>query len=170
MMDRQGGHMMTTFMTTFMPAFITIISGVLVFIIGRFFEKLFIDPMKEHKTVIAEIYDGLIYHANKISNPLINTDALKDYQKASDELRRMSTKLRAATFNLQGAYWFYRFLFRAPTKKDITVACTALIGLSNSLVSAKNTEDIDRNIAYQQAILKKLKLKKFEDKAFKKTS
>ncbi|MGE7887840.1 hypothetical protein ACQKN7_10765 [Bacillus cereus] len=164
---------MTTFMTTFVPVFITIISGVFVFIIGRFIEKLFIDPMKEHKTVIAEIYDGLIYHANITVNPLVydeNTseNALKIYQDASNELRRMSTKLRAATFNLQGAYWFYRLVFRAPKKKDIMLVCSSLIGLSNCLICTKDTRDVDLNITFQQTILKKLKLNKFEDKAFKK--
>ncbi|MGR2742278.1 hypothetical protein [Bacillus sp. N6] len=156
-------------MTTFMPTFITIISGVFVFIIGRFIEKLFIDPMKEHKTVIAEIYDGLIYRTNIIVNPLeltenSNKDLQKIYQDTSNELRRMSTKLRAATFNLQGAYWFYRLVFRAPKKKDIMVVCSSLIGLSNCI----GTKDVDLNIAFQQTILKKLKLNKFEDKAFKK--
>ncbi|MGR5882748.1 hypothetical protein ACT7DC_21965 [Bacillus cereus] len=155
-----------------MTTFITIISGVFVFIIGRFIEKLFIDPMKEHKTVIAEIYDGLIYHANKTSNPLelnadTNKDTLKNYREASSELRKMSTKLRAATFNLQGAYWFYRVVFRAPKKKDITVVCTSLMALSNSLICAKGAKDkenVDRNITFQQIIMKKLKVTKFNSK------
>lgn len=160
---------MTTFMTTFMPTFITIISGVLVFIVGRFIEKLFIDPMKEHKTVIAEIYDGLIYHANIISSPLAidkhtNDEMLKKYNKASDELRRMSTKLRAATFNLNGVYWIYRLLFRAPKKKDISAACGTLIGLSNSLTYVRDVEDFDRNNHKTAYIMEKLKLTKFDSK------
>ncbi len=165
MMDRQGGHMMTTFM----PIFITIISGVFVFIIGRFIEKLFIDPMKEHKMVIAEIYDGLIYHANKIGNPLAissktDPDALKEYNQASNELRRMSTKLRAATFNLNGVYWIYRLIFWGPKKKNISEVCRALIGLSNCLTYITNIEHIERNSKKTELIMEKLKLTKFESK------
>lgn len=165
-MDRQGGHIMTTFMTVF----ITIISGVLVFTIGRFIEKLLIDPIKEHKTVIAEIYDGLIYHADKISYPLeekfqdTDADTLKYYQEASNELRKMSTKLRAATFNLQGAYWFYNLVFRAPTQKDIFEVCRKLIGLSDGL-TCKKGEGVDNakmNNDNVTLIMKKLKLTKIE--------
>ncbi|WP_142308191.1 hypothetical protein [Bacillus wiedmannii] len=157
-----------------MTTFLTILTGVFVFIIGRFIEKLFIDPMKEHKTVIAEIYDGLMYLANKIGHPLELTentdeDKLKEYREASNELRKMSTKLRAATFNLQGAYWFYRFLFKAPTIDDINVVCASLIKLSNSITYVKGAKNFERNLGFQREILEKLKLSEFEEKALKKT-
>ncbi|MGX5518842.1 hypothetical protein [Bacillus cereus] len=152
-----------------MTIFYTILTGVFVFVLGRFIEKLFIDPMKEHKMVIAEIYDGLIYHANKISNPLAidpktNPDARKDYQQASNELRRMSTKLRAATFNLNGVYWIYRLIFWGPKKKNISEVCRALIGLSNSLTYIQYLDNVERNAEKAQLIMKKLKLTKFESK------
>ena len=152
-----------------MTIFLTILTGVLVFVVGRFIEKLFIDPMKEHKMVIAEIYDGLIYHADKISNPLVNgpdtnPDALKVYQQASDELRRMSTKLRAATFNVNGAYGFYRLLFNAPKKSDINVACRDLIALANCLTYIEYLDHVRRNAEKANSIMEKLQLTKFESK------
>lgn len=147
-----------------------ILSGVLVFVIGRFIEKLFIDPIKEHKSVIAEIYDGMIFYANKIGNPQQVTEhtpdsVIADFNKASDEIRRMSTKLRAATYNLKGFYWLYRIIFRAPKLSEINEVCGSLIGISNGLLYRGDRDYlIDFNLQKQENIMQKLKLYKFENK------
>ncbi|MDG4850618.1 hypothetical protein [Peribacillus frigoritolerans] len=154
-----------------MTIFYGILSGVIVFVLGRFIEKIFIEPIKEHRMVIAEIYDGLIYHANKISNPLevtesINEDTLKDYNQASKELRRMSTKLRAATYNLKGMYKLYSILFNAPKLEQISEVCGNLIGLSNRMTykTRVSGRDIEDNYKKKELIMKKLKLDKFDKK------
>lgn len=152
---------------------IGILSGIIVFVLGRFIEKLFIDSIKEHRITIAEVYDGLIYYANRIGNPLeVNEHTLDvniaDYNKASDEIRRLSTKLRAATYNLKGVYWLYRLIFRAPKLKDISDVCQSLIGISNGLTYRGDRDYlIDFNIEKKEIIMQKLKLSKFENKIMK---
>ncbi|MDQ1144026.1 methyl-accepting chemotaxis protein [Bacillus sp. SORGH_AS 510] len=147
-----------------------ILSGVLVFVIGRFIEKLFIDPIKEHKSVIAEIYDGMIFYTNRITSPLhvtedIPNSIIAEINKVSDEIRRLSTKLRAATYNLKGFYWLYRIFFRAPSLKDINEVCGSLIGISNGLLYRDNRHHVmDFNIKKHEIIMQKLKLNKFEHK------
>ncbi|WP_142317529.1 hypothetical protein [Bacillus sp. AFS002410] len=151
-----------------MTMFYTILTGVLIFVLGRIIEKMIIDPIKEYWAIVAEIYDGMIFYANRTSNPIAIDKATPDEIKkhinqVSDDIRRLSTKLRIATYNMR---WFYKFhsLFGAPKLKDINEVCGALIGLSNSLTYVKDFEPIERNIKYQKLIFEKLKLTKFENK------
>lgn len=147
-----------------------ILSGVVVFVLGRFIEKLFIDPIKEHRNVIAEIYDNMIFYANRISNPLLHTEktsqiSIDDYNKASDNIRRLSTKLRAATYNLHGVYGLYQIMFRAPSLKDISEVCGCLIGISNGLIYQDSRRElVDFNVEKREIIMQKLKLEKIHNK------
>ena len=48
---------------------ITIISGILIFVIGDFLKSLFVEPIHILRGLIGEIADSLVYHANIYSNP-----------------------------------------------------------------------------------------------------
>lgn len=154
-----------------MTMFYTILTGVLIFVLGRIIEKVIIDPIKEHRSVIGEIYDGLIFHAGRISSPLKvtaeTTEAeINRYNEASKDIRRLSMKLRVAIYNINWFYKFYSF-FGAPKFNDISETCRTLIGLSNSLFQTKHSDNVLENIAYKKSIMDKLKLTKFEDKLLK---
>lgn len=159
-----------------MNIFITVLTGVFIFIIGRWIEKFYIDPIKEQKMVISDVYDTLTFFANKYTNPLIISRELKqedeafydkkieEFNKISYEIRKLSTKLRGHTFNIK-FYSIYSFFGNVPSKDDILDACAELIGLSNNLIAFEESKRslANENIKSKERIFIKLRIKKFEE-------
>ena len=75
----------------------TILSGVVVFILGQFELRLTIEQVQEFSRIRGEINSALIYYANFISNP--GTGSLEMQNQISDNLRKLSSQLMA-TVNL----------------------------------------------------------------------
>ena len=79
----------------------------------------------------------------------------------------MSTKLRAATFNLKGMYKLYSILFNAPKLEQISAVCGNLIGLSNSMTYIRRSSSryiSEDNYKKKELIMKKLRLDNFDKK------
>ncbi|WP_340121977.1 hypothetical protein [Methylobacter svalbardensis] len=126
--------------------FLTIFSGVTVYVLGQIAVKLVIDPVQDFKKTIGQISHYLIEYKNIIDNPGVgDNDKICD---ASQHLRKLSSQLQAHLY-LVPLYTITASTFRLPGKEQISIAGKALIGLSNSLhhasenVYAGNSKDID---------------------------
>lgn len=124
---------------------LTIIGGVIVYVLGRIIEKFIIEPIHSQKEVIGIIADQLIFFANLYLNPSSDYHDEK-YRKASEEIRRLSSILNAKTFAVP-CYKFLEKIKVVDPKKNILEASTNLIGLSNSffLVPIERTQALQND-------------------------
>lgn len=108
---------------------LTIIGGIFIYTVGQIISKFFIEPIHEQKKIIAEINDVLIFYANQF---YLYSEKDDNADKIVDKIRSLSTELRARTSFIP----CYRMLSRMKwvlKEERIQEACTALIGLSNSV-------------------------------------
>jgi len=121
-----------------MTIFATVISGVLVFMLGQIVVKFVIDPIKELKELLGEIQFSLIFYAQAIYTPV---DDRAGEDAAQKVIRDLASKLRAKTEVIPWYSFFSRiskgFL---PLKKNVMEASSQLIGLSNSLKKEDRSE------------------------------
>lgn len=117
--------------------FLTVLSGVITFVIGQLVLKLVIDPVQELKKTIAQISHSMIDHANVIANPGVPSDDVM--KETSKHLRQLSSQLHAHLY-LVPLYNVTAKIFRLPTKEQLLVASGSLIGLSNSVFCANPSE------------------------------
>jgi len=128
--------------------FITIMSGVIVFIASQYFLEIVIKPYSRYKNIKYKILNGLKFYSRIITNPLeleyfeessvletyfteekrkLYQNKTNDYIKISDEIRMLSCELDEFYYAIPG---WYRKLF---IKDDVEKASSNLIGVSNSL-------------------------------------
>ena len=128
--------------------FITILSGVIIFIISQYFLELLIKPCSRYKNIKYKILNKLKFYSRIITNPLefeyfeespaLKTeftkekrkeyqDKVNDYKKISDEIRMLSCELDEFYYAIPK---FYRNFF---INDEVDKASSNLIGLSNSL-------------------------------------
>ncbi len=126
----------------FVTIFATVISGVLIFVLGQIVVKFLIDPIKELKEILGEIQFSLIFHAQAIYTPVEDRAGEDAAQKV---IRDLASKLRA---KIEVIPWYSlcsrisrEFL---PPKKNIMDASSQLIGLSNS-VKKEDRSEVNRN-------------------------
>ncbi|MHA1279697.1 MAG: hypothetical protein ACTSQ8_21040 [Candidatus Helarchaeota archaeon] len=112
-----------------MTVFFTIISGVVVFVLGQIALKLFVEPWQRQRDCVAQIAHVLMYYANVYSNPGLGTEERNS--EASVETRRVASELIASCYRIP----FYRIVSRSPlfpSMDEVNDARKHLIGLSNS--------------------------------------
>lgn len=110
--------------------FITVLSGVLTYVLGQLVVKLVIDPVQETKRTIGQVAYSLIEKANIISNPgVLSAEEMNDTAK---HLRQLSSQLNSHLY-LVPRYPLTAKVFRLPQKESVLKASSFLIGLSNSL-------------------------------------
>jgi len=117
-------------MTSGNTIFWTIFSGVIVFVVGQIFLKVFLEPVQALNKTIGDISHSLIHYANFIGNP--GVPERDEIDKASLHLRSLSAEIQSHLY-LVPLYPFTALLFRLPPRSKILDASTALMGLSNSL-------------------------------------
>lgn len=161
-----------------MALFGTITTGFFIFILGRFFEKFVLDPWKDQRQAIGEVYQAIMFYANVYANPTNITDDSSASESDRAKIRETSKALRGASTKLLGttyAVYFYpvfSFIFNAPTRYDISQVCGNLVDLSGNL-TFKNKEENDvknKNIYYRDEIIKLLRLESFGEKLAKNKS
>lgn len=113
-----------------MEIFLTILSGVIVFILGQLVLKLLIEPIQEFRKTVADIAHALIEYANIYANP--GGVSHESEKKASEELRKLSSRLNAQMY-LIPFYQIIAKLFRLPPRDKLVGAASDLIGLSNGV-------------------------------------
>lgn len=130
-----------------MTVLLTIISGVVVFVLGQLVVKLVIDPVADLRTTIAEISHALVFHAEVYSNPGITGE---ERERATKEtLRRLSSDLNAAIYLIPAYAWTSR-VFALPSRAEITEAAGQLIELSNSVSDSPLNHGIENFSRYQK--------------------
>ena len=124
-----------------LSVFLTILTGVLVFVLGQIVLKLFIEPWQRQRECVAQIASNLMYYANVYSNPGIGTKERNI--EAADETRRMACELYASCIRIP----LYRCVSRSRMFIDmdsVNIAHKQLIGLSNSTVDGNTSTNGDR--------------------------
>ncbi len=115
--------------------FFTVLSGVITFVIGQIVVKLLLDPVQDMKKTIGQVSHTLVERANVIANPGVPTKEIMD--DTSDSLRKLSSQLHAHLY-LIPSYNMISKVFRLPSKENLLIASSALIGLSNSVYRVDN--------------------------------
>jgi len=138
-----------------MTAFITVTTGVLVFVLGQIVLKLIIEPWQAQRILIAKVAHHLMFYANVYSNPGTCKDETNS--EASAEARKLSSE----SAGLRSQIPFYSRLSRTfffPNEKHLLVVEKMLIGLSNSTRSG-DPEDNEKRI---DKIRELLEIKSYE--------
>lgn len=121
-----------------MSIFLTIISGVTVFVIGQIILKLFVEPWQIQRECIAKISNNLLLYANVYGT--INSTNSEETKIISIEIRKLAAELIASCNRIP----FYEQITKTkifPSLEIILKVQKNLIGLSNSL----NSGDSNRN-------------------------
>lgn len=118
--------------------FQTVISGVLVFVLGEIIQRYFLEPRQRYKEVIGKIDYSLKFYANIIANPGILPEKL--YLECSEVLRTLSCELEATYKQIP--------FKKLSTCKKVSDAARRLIRLSNNLSqpgeALHNSDDMDK--------------------------
>ena len=138
--------------------FLTIISGVFVFVISQYFMEFIINPMREYKKIKSKIGFAITMYACYYSNPFNYdikglSEEIKIYEDVSIELRKIGSELAG----------YIAILPKKKIKKikELNDVKRYLIGLSNGLFEHNNSRDtIKDNNEYVKQIEKILGLNK----------
>jgi len=129
-------------MSAILAFIFTVLSGVMIYVMGQIILKLMIEPVHEAKKTIAEISHSLVEYADIIHNPGVL--AQEKTIEVSQHLRRLSAQLHAHLF-LIPCYRKTAWVFGLPSRDKILTAATQLRGLSNVIFSTR--ENIHEEIA-----------------------
>jgi hypothetical protein len=113
-----------------MTVFLTVLSGVITFVLGQLIIKLLIDPVHDFRRTVADIALVLIEYTNVYANPGIAGSEIE--KKVSEEFRRLSSRLNAQMY-LIPYYQITAKIFRLPSRDKVFGAASDLIGLSNGV-------------------------------------
>lgn len=104
-------------------AFLTVLTGTLVFALGKIIESLCVQPYISYKKVIGEITYQLIFYAQAYSSKMVKKEL---HAEASDTFRKSASRLQAYYNPIE---WMH--LWFIPSRKEVDNATASLIGLSN---------------------------------------
>ena len=113
-----------------LTAFITAIMGIIGALLGYITISFVLEPIKELKKEISLVSNKLVFWAAALSNPGRHADKDKAYL----DFRESSSMIRAKYYVIPGRRFWNR-IFRFPSAKNINIACTTLIFLSNTVSS-----------------------------------
>lgn len=120
----------------------TLIGGVVLLVVGDVLKRFVIEPIYRFALIRGKIANDLVVYADVIANPGMDTsDRLGKAQKV---LRRDSAQLYARASAIPW-YRVWRGLRLLPKQKDIELACSLLIELSNSVHRSENGMCNDQN-------------------------
>lgn len=117
--------------------FFTIITGVLVFILGQIFLEFVLRPIQEYKKLKGKVAKYLVLYASCYSNPQFVEDGNSEkHDKAGEELRELASEVLAFSETTPN---YLITLILIPKKEKLKIASENLIGLSNSLYESKSS-------------------------------
>lgn len=136
--------------------FLTILSGVIVFIISQLIFEFIIKPREEFNKLKGEIFCYLTMYANIIANPL-RYSSIKDVSENKEYLDA-SKNIRLIASRFAGILESHKFVCR---KKKYYSVTNNLIRLSNNLwIDKRSKKDIyTENIKFENEIKEKFKIK-----------
>lgn len=138
----------------FVTVFTTVVSGVLVYVIGLLFNEYFLKPIQNYKNLRAKISYALTFYANLYMNPISKSS--EEYSKASLEIRKLASEVDSL---IELRPWGNIFI---PNEKRLSSASKNLIGLSNNFYSQDPFEAIKSNEAYRHEVYNSLRIKKIK--------
>ncbi|MGH8446271.1 MAG: hypothetical protein ACREVL_13445 [Solimonas sp.] len=115
-----------------MQVFQTVVSGVLVFVLGQILLKMVIEPINKLKQTFATISHAYLIHIKAVYNPVEATDDEK--KKAQDDFRLLSGQL-CADIRLIPCYGLWRRIFFLPSDAKVYEAARSLIAVGNWIAS-----------------------------------
>lgn len=134
----------------FATVFVTVLSGTLVFTLGKIIEEWVIKPRLMYKSIVAKIIVAMHEYCHIYSNGGVRTVYS---QEAYSDLRKLVGELEA-TYNTHTLKWVY-ILFKAlPKRRDNMKVSDRLIYLANATSTQREPTDIQRA---EEFIAKKLK-------------
>jgi hypothetical protein len=120
-------------------AFTTVISGLLVYVLGQWILRFIIEPMQEQRKTIGEVAFNLTFLANvgtlahvKFEGERVSSAA--DPAEACTTLRKLASQLRSSLYTIP-CYRFLEIMRLVRKREAIMQASTGLIGWSNSISS-----------------------------------
>ena len=126
-----------------LPLLTTILSGVIVYLLGQYFHVVWLIPLQEYKEIRAEIARKLLLYANVYSNVVRNDEKS---EKWKNEHIEVMAQLRLLAAELEGyiqtLYWFKLGI---PSKKKLSQAASLILELSNSCFDPYPIEQSKRN-------------------------
>lgn len=133
-------------------AFWTVITGTLVFALGKIIESLCVQPYISYKKVVGEITYQLIFYAQAYSSKNVKKEIHKE---ASDKFRESASRLQAYYNPIAWMkLWF------VPSRENVDGATASLIGLSNG--TPPRDEEATGNTKRVNSIRSMLKIKFYE--------
>lgn len=133
-------------------AFITVLTGTLVFALGKIIESLCVQPYVSYQKVIGEITYQLVLYAQAYSSKMMKAEA---HREASQKFRISAARLQ--TYYNPIAWMRLKFL---PSRGEVDKATASLIGLSNGTPPRDN--EAMGNLKRVNSIRKNLKIKFYE--------
>jgi hypothetical protein len=126
-------------MSSLVTAALTALFGILVFVVGQFAQRFFLEPIQEQRRVIGEIAYALVFYANvsdvsenrRLGRPLLE---LEDPTVVAKSLRRLASQLRSSLYTVP-FYELFSRLKAVPNKEAVLKASQGLVGWSNSIHS-----------------------------------
>ena len=111
----------------FFTNLVTILVGVVIFVIGQAVLKFVLEPMFEQRRVIGEVVNSVIFYAHVYANP--GGSSKKAMDEAHQNLRHNSSELRASTHVIP-SYALWESLGIVRKHADILEVGKELIALS----------------------------------------
>lgn len=136
--------------------FLTVISGVLVFVVSQLFDEYWLKPIQKYKELRAKISYNLTLYANLYMNPVEYklANARGEIDVASNELRKLAAEVDSM---MELRPYGNVFIAR---KSILTDVSRNLIGLSNNIYSPHPDIAMEHNEERCKKICDLLKLKK----------
>ncbi|OWF83708.1 hypothetical protein [Yersinia aleksiciae] len=138
-----------------MSIFLTVTSGVLIYVFGQLILKLLIEPVHDFKKSISKISYDLIFHANVLANPRPYEDEKMQFVC---KLMREHSSILHANMYLIPCYKYTSNFFGLPKEECVIEATKGLIFLSNGHDGALANQGI-LNTYKIQSIKKNLNIK-----------
>jgi hypothetical protein len=134
---------MEWFVNYLLPPFTTILSGVMVYLLGQYFHVVWLIPLQEYKKIRAEIARKLLLYANVYANVVRGDEKSEQWKnehiQVMDQLRILAAELEGY---IQTLHWFKLGI---PSKKKLSQAVSHIVGLSNSCIDPYPIEQSKMN-------------------------
>lgn len=114
----------------FLTSSLTIIGGIIIYVVGQIILKFFIEPIHKQSEIVGDISDALVYYAREYSSPGRLKKEMLD--EAHNRFRQLASILKARSYTIK-YYNFFEICKLIPKIKSIEQISSELIGLANSV-------------------------------------
>lgn len=135
----------------FLTSALTVLGGIFLLVVGQLVSRIVIDPLIEFKKALGKVRYLLIYHAREIHTP-VDGDRER-CEKASDAIRQLSSEVSALMEAIPFQDAISKFTSGyIPSKAFTESASSALIGISNTVLSKNRETNTRREAEIKRAL------------------